>query len=154
MTRPSGDDFGNVVPLRRGQRGPTVTCAPDLDNAVRAFNRLEKHADRLQARSRPVAGESEWPIVSYEVQLSAVQRQLDDLSCVTIMNWPDTRWVLKLHAARTTATACLDAVARSLYRTPPGIGPLDDRLAHDVQRLTDALGTVRGLLAQQVPGPT
>jgi hypothetical protein len=154
MNGPVGDDFSNVVPLRLGRRGPTVTSAPDLGNAIRAFDRLEQHADRLQAGSRSVASESERPIVSYKVQLSAVQRQLDDLSCFSIMNWPNTRWVLRLHAARAVATACLDAVDRSLYRNPPGTRPLDDRLAHDVQRLTDALGTVRGLLAQQAPGPT
>jgi hypothetical protein len=151
MSRSAGDDFSNVVPLHRRQHGPTVASASDLNNAIHAFDQLEQHAGRLQAGSRAVAGKSEWPIVSYKVQLSTVQRQLDDLSCFTIMNWPDTRWVLRLHAARTTATARLDAVARSLYRNPPGTGPLDDRLACDVQRLTDALGTVRGLLAQKAP---
>ena len=151
MSRSAGDDFSNVVPLQRRQRGPRVASAPDLDNAIRAFDQLEQDAGRLQAGSRAVAGKSEWPIVSYKVQLSAVQRQLDDLSRFTIVNWPDTRWVLRLHAARTTATARLDAVARSLYRNPPGTGPLDDRLARDVQRLTDALGAVRGLLAQRAP---
>jgi hypothetical protein len=152
MTRPLGDDSSNVVPLRRGHRRPAGASAPDLDSAMRAFDRLEQHADRLQAGPFAAAGESEWPIVSYQVQLPAVRRQLDKLGCFTIMNWPDTRWVLRLHAARTAAAECLDAVIRSLCRNPPGTGPLDDRLTRDVQRLTDALGTVRGLLAQQWPG--
>jgi hypothetical protein len=151
MSRSAGDDFRNVVPLHRRQHGPTAASASDLDNAIQAFDRLEQHAGRLQSGPRAAAGKSEWPIVSYKVQLSTVQRKLDELSCFTILNWPDTRWVLRLHAARTTAAARLDAVARSLYRNPPGTGPLDDRLARDVQRLTDALGALRGLLDQSAP---
>lgn len=152
MSRSAGDDFSNVVPLHRGQRGPAIASVGDLGNAIRAFDQLEQHAGRLRAGSRGGAGKSDWPIVSYKVQLSAVQRQLDELSRFTIVNWPDTRWVLMLHAARTTAAARLEAVTRSLYRNSPGTGPLDDRLARDVERLTDALRTVRELLAQRALG--
>jgi hypothetical protein len=118
MTRRTGDDSSNVVPLRRGHRRPAGASTPDLDRAMRAFDRLEQQADRLQAGPFAAASESEWPIVSYQVQLPAVQRQLDKLGCFTIMNWPDTRWVLRLHAARSAAAECLDAVIRSLYRNP------------------------------------
>jgi len=155
MSRLTEDDPSNVVVpfIPRHQRSRELNSAsvPDLAEAVRCFELLERHALRLESGVRSTWGDDYFPIVSYMVQLPLAERQLEELGQLTIMNCPDTGWVLQLGGARTEAVARLRAVDRSLLRDLPGIGSLGERPAEAVQRLTSALRRVRQLLAQQHP---
>lgn len=154
MSRLTGDDPGNVVPLRPGRQRPREAAGasvPDVAEAVRCFDLLERHALRLESGVRPTWGDDYFPIVSYMVQLPLAERQLEELGRLTIMNCPDTGWVLELAGARAEAVARLRAVDRSLLRDLPGIGRLGERPAEDVRRLTSALRRVRQLLVRQRP---
>jgi hypothetical protein len=157
MTRPVGDNDDNVVPLRRRSQphiGSTTVPVHDLADAVRAFGLLERCAARLQSGPLGVAGEfdgTEWPIVSLQVQLPVTEQWLDRLGHINIANWPDTRWVIRLGGARAVAVSRLNAVTRCLYKSPPGTGPLEDRLASNIGKLADALNDLRKLIAHQYP---
>jgi hypothetical protein len=155
MTRPGGSYVDNVVPLRRSpracdDRGPVP--ARDMADAVRSFDRLERCAATLQSGPPGIPDETdptEWPIVSFQVQLPVIQRWLHQLGRITVASWPDTRWALRLDDARTAAALRLHAVTRSLYHSPPGTGPLDGRLAADIRGLADAVHGLRQLIAQE-----
>jgi hypothetical protein len=125
-----------------------------MADAARAFGLLERCAAAVHYGPLDIAGAIdgiECPIVSLQAQLPVTQRWLDHLGRINITTWPDTRWVLRLGEARAAATRRLQAVARSLYRSPPGTGPLDSRLAADIGRLADALHALCELIAQQYP---
>lgn len=157
MSQPSGDAYGNVVPLHRNwQLLPDETPIPvsEIAEAVRSFGLLEQCVDSLHSTRLGVAGEidrSEQPIVSLQAQLPVIQRWLGRLECLNVSNWSDTRWVLKLGEARAVAAFRLRAVKRSLYRSPPGIEPLDRRLAADICEFEDALRALRHLIVDRYP---
>lgn len=157
MGGPAGGDVRNVVPLRKGhfnQQAESRARAWGMPDAVRSFGRLGRCAVMLQSgplgTARDVDG-IEWPIVSFQIELPVVHRWLDQLGSVNVVNWPDTQWVLRLGAARSTAVLSLSAVRQSLYSRPPGTGPLDRRLAADVKQLADALCGLRELIIEQCP---
>lgn len=145
--------MGDVVPLARRQRPSHEQCSPpvaDMADAARSFGRLERCAVTLQ--SSPFgADEIEWPIVAFQVQLPAVQKGLDQLQRISVGTCPDTSWVVRLGDARASAAARLRSVTQSLYRSPPGTGPLDGRLAADIKELAEALHGLRQVIAQRCP---
>ena len=154
MHQLTGDGSGNVIPLHGRHRSywkQADTTMPNVEETVRSFDRLERHAVRLQSGFPPTFGDGQFPIVDFLVQLPLTGRQLDELGRLSVFNCPDTGWVLRLGAARANAMARLRAVDRSLLRDPPGTGPLGERLTADIRRLTDALLAVRRLLAQKHP---
>lgn len=156
MVRLVGDDVYNVVPLRRGYRSHHESIVPvrDMADALRSFDRFEHCAAALQSGPLGIVGGVdgiEWPIVCFQVQLPVIQQWLDKLGCINVTNWPDVDWVLRLDNDRSAAVLHLLAVTQSLYRSPPGTGPLDGRLAADIQKLADALRGLRQLIAQQHP---
>jgi hypothetical protein len=125
-----------------------------MADAVRSFDGLERCAGLLQAGPLGMADEmdgTDWPIVSFQVQLPHVQRGLDQLARINVATWPDTHWVLRLSSARATAALRLRAVIRSLLRTPPGPSTLDGQLAADIRELADALRRLRLLIIRQYP---
>jgi hypothetical protein len=152
-------DVSNVVSMeewgRRSLHDQSPVPSRAMTDAMRSFDRLEQSAvAMLQSGPLGVAGEirdSQWPVVSFQVELPAVQQWLDQLGCIGVANWPDTAWVLSLGDARSAAVLCLEAVKKSLYRRPPGTGSLDGRLAADVRKLADALHRLRQLIGQQCP---
>jgi hypothetical protein len=155
--RPVGDNVDNVVPLRRSYRpyhAESRVHAGDMADAARSFDRLERCAAMLQSGPLEIAREIdgvEWPIVSFQVQLPVIHQWLDQLGCVNVVNWPDPHWALRLGNARSPAVLSLRAVRQSLYRSPPGTGPLDGRLAADIRKLADALRGLRQLIVEQCP---
>jgi hypothetical protein len=157
MAQPAGDDVDNVVPLRRAHASYQAESRPHaskMADALRSFDRLEHCAATLQSGSLGIAGEIdgiEWPIVSFQVQLPVIHRWLDQLGCVNVADWPDTHWALRLDNTRSATVLSLNAVMRSLYRSPPGTGPLDGRLAADIRSLTVALRGLRQLIVEQFP---
>ncbi len=155
MYQLTGDGPDNVVPLRprrQQSREQAGTSAPDVAEAVRSFDQLERHALRLHSGFPRASGAEDFPIVDYLVQLPVAERQLERLGHLSVLNCRDTGWVLRLAGARADAVARLRAVDKSMLRDPPGTGPLGERLAGDIRRLTDALREVRRLLVQQHPG--
>jgi hypothetical protein len=155
MARLAEHEADNVVPLRRGHRvRHEQEPARDLADALRSFDRLERCAVALQSGPLGMAHDIDgidWPIVTLQVELPSVQRWLDQLARINVATWPDTRWVLKLSSARAAATLSLDAVTQSLYRTPPGTGPLDGQLTANIQEFMDALHRLRQLIVEQYP---
>lgn len=157
MARLAEHEADNVVPLRRGHRirhEQEPETVRDLADALRSFDRLERCAVALQSGPLGMAREIdgiEWPIVTFQVELPSVQRWLDQLARINVATWPDTRWVLRLSSARAGAVLSLGAVTRSLYRSPPGTGPLDGQLAADIQDFMDALHRLRQLVLQRYP---
>lgn len=158
MGQRAGYDVSNVVPIERGhrhRRNQSRMPRRAMTDAVRSFDRLERCADAmLQSGPLGIAGEiggAERPVVSFQVQLPVVQQWLDQLGCINVVNWPDTSWVLTLGNARSAAVVRLDAVKKSLYRSPPGTGALDGRLAADIRKLADALRGLRQVILQQCP---
>ena len=149
--------MGDVVPLRRRLEPRGNQCfspVPDIADAARSFDRLERCAVTLQSGPLGIVGELdglEWPIVSFQVQLPVVEQRLDQLRHINVANCPNAPWVLRLGDARAAAALRLQAVTQSLYRSPPGTGPLDDRLATDIKRLAEALRGLCRLIAQQYP---
>lgn len=153
MYQSAGGDPGNVVvPMRRRRRpywDQADASVPDVDEAVRAFDLLERCALRVQSGFPRSRGPDDFPVVDYLVQLPAAERQLGELGRLSMLNCADAGWVLVLGGARAEAVERFRAVDRSLLRSPPGTGRLDERLAGDIRRLTDALREVRRLLVQQ-----
>ena len=157
MDGPAWGDVGNVVPLRRDYFPQQAECrahAGSMSDALRCFGRLERCAAALEAGPLGTASELDgggWPIVSFQVELSAVCRCLDRLGSIDIVNWPDPRWALRLSAARSAAVLRLSAVRASLYDRPPGTGPLDGPLEADIRQLADALRGLRELIVAHCP---
>ena len=157
MARLDRHETDNVVPLRRSHRvRHSEVRAPvrDMADAVRSFDRLERCAATLQSGPLGIADEidaTEWPIVSFQVQLPVIQRWLDQLARINVASWPDTPWVLRLSSARALAALRMRAVTQSLHRAPPGTGPLDSQLAADIRQLTESLRRLRQLITQQYP---
>jgi hypothetical protein len=155
MTRSSGDEVGKVIPLRRRHRPhPSLALKHDMVDATRSFHVLEDciatlHSGQLMVA--PGTDTSEWPIVSFQVQLPVTRRWLNQLGRINITNWPDARWALRLEDAHADAELYLDAVTKSLCTTPPGTGPPNGRLAMDIRQLADALYELRQVIAQQFP---
>jgi hypothetical protein len=152
MTGSVGD---NVTPLHR-PRGPHSIrgLSREMVSAARSFDALERRAAMLNSTPLGVAGETdaaEWPIVSFQIQLSVVQRCLDQLRNINIANWANMRWVLRLEDSHADAMLCLDAVTNTLCSNPPGTGSLDSRLTADIRNLMDVLHELRELIAQQCP---
>lgn len=163
MARPTGGKTSNVVPLRRGHRerrgvatppppGQCVPPVPDVAEAIRSIDRLERHAVMLRSDPPGVPAETGWPIVSYQVELPVVERRLADLRRTSARTWSGPRGVPSVSGACTAAAIRLRAVSRTLHRNPPGTGPLDNRLVGEIGQLTHALRGLRRLLAQQSPG--
>jgi hypothetical protein len=159
MEQRAGDDVSDVVvPIewgRRSRRDQSRVPRRAMTDAIQSFDQLERCADAM-LKSGPLglAGEiceSQWPVVSFQVQLPTVQQWLDQLGCISVANWPDTAWVLSLGDARSAAVLRLDAVQKSLYRRPPGTGFLDGQLAADIRKLADTLHRLRQLIEQQCP---
>ena len=157
MARLDRHETDNVLPLRRSNRvrhGEVRAPVRDMTEAVRSFDRLERCAASLQSGPLGIADGidgTEWPIVSFQVQLPVIQRWLDQLARINVASWPETHWVLRLSSARAVAALRLRVVTRSLYRTPPGTGPLDSQLAADIRELADALRRLRQVIIQQYP---
>jgi hypothetical protein len=155
MTRSSGDEAGKVIPLRRRYRShPSRALEHDMVDAARSFHVLEGciatlHSGQLVVT--PGIDTTEWPIVSFQVQLPVTRWWLNQLGRINITNWPDTRWALRLEDAHADAELYLDAVTKSLRATPPGTGPPNGRLAMDIRKLADALHELRQVIAQQCP---
>jgi len=149
--------MGDLVPLPRRQRphdDQHSPPAPDIADAARSFDQFERCAVTLQSSPFGDAGDMdgiEWPIVSFQVQLPAIQQRLDQLRHINVATCPDTPWVLRLGDARATAALRLRTVTRTLYHSPPGTGPLDGQLAIDIERLAKALHRLRQIIAQQCP---
>jgi hypothetical protein len=154
MSRLTGDDLGVVVPLRR-RREPhweqADATVPDVEEALRSFDLLERYALRLESGFPRSSGPDDFPIVDYLVQLPVARRQLESLRRLSTLNCPDTGWVFRLAGARAEAAERVRAVDGSLLRDPPGTGPLGERLAGDIRRLAGALREVRRLLVQRNP---
>src|SRR5215469_16930127 len=137
MDRPAWGDVGNVVPLHRDhspRQAESRAHARDILDAVSSFYRLERCAAVLRSGPLGTAREIDgmgWPIVSFQVELPTVHHWLDQLGSISVVNWPDPRWALRLGAARTDAVLRLRAVSQSLYDRPPGTGTLDGRLVAD-----------------------
>jgi hypothetical protein len=157
VTQPVMGDAGNVLPFRRTHRphrDPGRTPEQDMADALQSFELIERCAVTLRSCPLSIASEAngaELPIVSFQAQLATVERWLDQLARINVANWPDTRWVLRLNDARSTAAFRLHTVMQSLHRDPPGPGPLNSQLAADIRKFADALGKLRQLITQQFP---
>jgi hypothetical protein len=157
MDGPAWDDIGNVVSLRPGcalQPAESRASTRDLSDAARCFDRLERCAAALQSGPLETASGANgggWPIVSLQVELPTVHHWLDQLGSITVVNWPDPRWALRLGAARSAARRRLSALSQSLYDRPPATRTLDGRLAADIQQLADALRELREQIVAQCP---
>lgn len=149
-------DMAEVIPIGRGRRvGNDQVAAADNDIAdtVSSFDRFEQCAVSVRSGRLRIVGVDgpDWPIVAFQLQLPGIRRRLDQLACINIATCPNTRWALRLTSARTAAMARLSAVTQSLHRAYPTTAPLDERMATDIQELTDALRRVRQLIAQECP---
>jgi hypothetical protein len=152
--RPGTGDVDNVVPLRRGRRsvrGRPARPAIDLAGIRQVFQGLEDSAAAL--RAGPVTllrprGQADPPIVAFQLQLPLVSQALGRLGRIDVTNWPDTTWVLQIRSACAAAARRLEAVIRSLRRTPPGPGMLDERLSSDIDEFAAALRRLRQLISQ------
>lgn len=157
VTQPAVGRAGNVVPFRRShrpRRDQSRTPGWEMADALRSFDLIERCAVALRSCPLSIASEgdgAELPIVSFQAQLPIIERWLDHLARINVANWPDTRWVLRLNDARSTAALRLQAVMRGLHRDPPGPGPLNSQLAADIRKFVDALHKLRQLIAQQFP---
>jgi hypothetical protein len=157
MRQPIRGEVGNVVRLPIGGRPYQAESrfqVRAMAEAALAFERLDRFAAVLQSSSLGVRDEldgDEWPIVSFQVALPVIHQRLEQLGDVTVVNWPDAQWALRLGNARAAALLRLYAVRRSLYRSPPGTGPLDRQLAADIQALADSLLGLRRLIGEQFP---
>jgi hypothetical protein len=157
MRQPVRGEVGNVVRLPIGGRpyqAESRLQARAVAEVALAFERLERFAAVLQSGSLGARGEldgDEWPIVSFQVALPVIHQRLEQLGGVTVVSWPDAQWALRLGNARAAALLRLYAVRRSLYRSPPGTGPLDRQLAADIRDLADSLLGLRRLIGEQCP---
>jgi hypothetical protein len=157
MGQPVRRKVGNVVHLHVGSRPYQAESGPQVQamaEAALSFERLERCAAVLQSGpswARGELGDGEWPIVSFQVALPVIHQRLEQLGGISVASWPDAQWALQLGNARAAALKRLHAVRRSLYISPPGIGPLDRRLVVDIRDLADSLLGLRQLIGARYP---
>ena len=136
-----------------GRRQLSEEVRVPVTEAVRSFDEMVSCAELLQAGPLGAVGELNGaaPVVAFQLQLPRVQRGLDELARINVATWPDTQWVLGLNSARVRADLRLRTVTRSLLRTPPAPGTLDDRLTASIGSLADALRKLCLLIVRRYP---
>ena len=151
--RPVGDDVDNVVP-RAEATGPhpeSRVHAWDMADAVPSFG-LERCAAMLQSgqlgsfvKSMVSSGRSSLfrSNCHFTMARPAGMRQRSQLAGHT----------LGAQAGQRSLSRCAQPACRQAepYRSPPGTGPLDGRLAADIRKLADALRGLRQLIVEQCP---
>jgi hypothetical protein len=160
---PSGGSMArnddNVIPLRRSwspYREHLPVPINELSEAVRAFSALTHCLDEMTSGRYSPVGILGAPTTQLRLHLPAVERCLGQLRRVGVMNWPDTRWALRLCNARSEAAARLQDLETSLYPSQPyfdasGNARRQGQIVADAEEFVEAICKVRDLIVERYP---
>ena len=143
---PYGD---NIIPLRPRSGRSEADLPVPVENLAETVDAIGRCLSQTTARAELGHGSGGTTATSLLLAMGVVERRLEELSAITVVNWPDVLWAMRFANARVRAlTAVRDSAARlSAVRT--NVLPRNPLV--ESSPLGRALREVRDLIVERYP---